>query len=289
VSGFANRTVSFTGDFRAVNNGRIEVAAYGTTIFKGLYSSEYKYRMYLGKNYSATGIIEFHCASNRINAASLLNADIYLKATDALPHTLLVYQNGDANYGKIFLCGNDQSFRGICWESPTSDELATGQCWLSEERPSTVRITGCESNTIVNVGGSPKYVNRLALFGNITLVMDVDPAYTTSGFFQEFFAVALAFSMSGYGCGCQRNLGIIPSFLQCGIGFILFFEPDTEVFEGGFVVPFGFSHILSDIEPLFRGKRNKIYADNFFGKFGFQKFNRPPDSISQSILINRRT
>lgn len=186
VSGFANRTVSFTGDFRAVNNGRIEVAAYGTTIFKGLYSSEYKNRMYLGKNYSAKGIIEFHCASNRINAASLSNADIYLKATDALPHTLLVYQNGDANYGRIFLCGNDQSFRGICWESPTPDELAAGQCWLSEERPSTVRITGCESNTIVKVGGSPKYVNRLALFGNITLVMDVDPAYTASGFFQEF-------------------------------------------------------------------------------------------------------
>lgn len=190
TSGFSNPTVTFTGDFKAVNKARIEVVPYGTTIFKGTYSSEYRDRRYIGWNSTAQGTVEFHSPSNRINAASLYNANVYLKAKDALPYSLLINQNGFDYLGKLYLCGNDQTFRGVSWGSdgsrPQPGETATGQCWISDDGPSTVRIIGCASNTVADVGGNPTYENRLALFGEITLVMDVDEAYTDTGFFQDF-------------------------------------------------------------------------------------------------------
>ena len=190
TSGFSNPTVTFTGDFTSPNKARIEVLPYGTTIFKGIYSSEYRDRRYIGVNSTAQGTVEFHSPSNRINAAALYNANVYLKAKDALPYSLLINQNGLDYLGKLYLCGNDQTFRGVSWGTetgwPQPGEASTGQCWLSEDDPSTVRIIGCASNTAYQAGGNPTYVNRLALFGKITLVMDVAKAYTDTGFFQDF-------------------------------------------------------------------------------------------------------
>jgi len=194
ADGFTNPTVTFNGDF--TSGGRMDMALYGKTIIKGRYysGSGADYRQHLGKNYFAYGTVELHSPSNRIKTCSLASADIYLKAKDALPYSLLFNMTGGSNYGKLFLCGNDQTFRGVCWATkdtpPSPGETATGQCWSSEDAPATVRIVGCDSNVLSSVisgsTGRPTFVNKLALFGKITLVMDVDPAITQTGFFQDF-------------------------------------------------------------------------------------------------------
>ena len=187
ASGFQNSTVTFNKDFTA--GGRMDMATYGTTIFKGLYSTANTtdYRQYIGWVYSANGTVELHSSSNRIGTCALCNASIYLKAKDALPYSLLCHAQGRDSEGKLFLCGNDQTFRGVCWNTkdspPNPGETATGQCWSSDD-PATVRIIGCASN--ISAGVTKTWVNKLAMFGKITLVMDVDPSFTSGGFYQEF-------------------------------------------------------------------------------------------------------
>ena len=191
----SNPTVTYEKDFVS-DTSYLEFATYGKSIFKGRFGSvEYTgdTKALVGLNSSGQGTVEFHSPSNRIGTCTLYHANIYLKATNALPYSLMFNKNGgNANLSKIFLCGNDQTFRGEIWGAdsyrPTPGETATGQCWTSVDEPATVRITGCASNTLANVGvnPAPTYVNRLALFGKITLVMDVDPTFTSSGFFQDF-------------------------------------------------------------------------------------------------------
>ena len=157
--------VSGTGYIFTVPKGRM--------IFKGRYISTYDSRSRLGGISSAQGTMEFRASSNELYRLDYYNADMDFKAVDAFPKTLFYYEYGSDGYAKTYLNGNDQTVLGFSWSTgsswPQSTENGTGQCWTSTDTPATVRITGCQPS---RAGNSGTFVNRLALFGKITLVME---------------------------------------------------------------------------------------------------------------------
>ena len=167
------------------NSSYIFTVPKGRMIFKGRYVSTYNSRSRLGAMSGAQGTMEFRASSNELWRLDYYNANLDFKAVDAFPKTLFHYEYGSDGYAKTYLNGNDQTVLGFSWSTgsswPQSTENGTGQCWTSEDAPATIRITGCAPSRT-----SGTFVNRLALFGKITLVMDVDPTYTASGFYQDF-------------------------------------------------------------------------------------------------------
>ena len=167
------------------NSSYIFTVPKGRMIFKGRYVSTYNSRSRLGVISSARGSMEFRASSNELWRLDYYNADMDFKAVDAFPTSLFHYEYGENNSCKTYLNGNDQTVLGFSWGTdsakPQPTETGTGQCWTSEDNPASVRITGCAPSRT-----SGTFVNRLALFGKITLVMDVDPTYTAQGFFQDF-------------------------------------------------------------------------------------------------------
>lgn len=150
-SGAVNSTVTFLEDFTC-DSGRMHISTYGKSIFKKQFGAPgytgYSYS-YMGYNSSGSGTLELHSPSNHLTSIALYNPSVYLKAKDALPYALLYYRNG---YGsKIYMCGNDQTFRGATWpaesykDRPNISEASTGHIWSSADDPATVRIIGFPS------------------------------------------------------------------------------------------------------------------------------------------------
>ena len=168
----------------SVEEAYLYLCPLGRMIFEGPYKGSaptYANSVALGYKYNAYGAMEFHASSNVAYRVSLYDADLDFRAVDAFPETLFYYENCGNDYCKMLLNGNDQTILGVCMKSSlTPGETAKGMC-ITSDAPATVRIIGCKMN---RVAGS--LVNRLALFGNVSLVMDVDSAYTSAGFFQDF-------------------------------------------------------------------------------------------------------
>lgn len=161
-----------------VNPNDMNLVPNGRMIFEGSLVAGGSHNGYKS---GARGTIEFLSPSNLGYRVSLYNANYDLKAVDALHDTLLYYWHGGSGYCRTYLNGNDQTIFGVCWGDAAPTETDTGQCFTSEEKPATVTITGGDRSRFAG-----SYVNKLALFGKITLVMDVDPTYTAQGFFQDF-------------------------------------------------------------------------------------------------------
>ena len=154
----------------------------GRMIFEGRYISVSKASTSLGYKSAAYGTMEFNVSSNELYRAALYNADLDFRAVDVFPDTLFYYENGSGSYCKTYLNGKNQTIRGICWGNPDPVETSAGMC-VTSDAPATLRIVGCEMS---RVPSAATLVNRLALFGKITLVMDVDPAFASEGFYQDF-------------------------------------------------------------------------------------------------------
>ena len=164
------------------NGAHLHLVPKGRMIFKGPYIATGSVNSYFGCRSGASGTIEFQSSSNVLYRAEIRDANIDLKAVDAFPNTLFYYRNSSGGCAYTHLNGNDQTILGISWGGPNPSETGSpGLCFTSEDEPATVRIKGCEKERIAG-----SLVNKLALFGKITLVMDVDPAYTAAGFFQDF-------------------------------------------------------------------------------------------------------
>ncbi len=164
------------------NSAHLHLVPIGRMIFKGPYIAAGIVNSYFGYKPGASGTIEFHSSSNVLYRAQRRDANVDLKAIDAFPNTLFYYNDSSGRYAYTYLNGNDQTILGISWGNPNPTETGSdGLCFSSEDKPATVRIKGCEKSRIAG-----SLVNKLALFGKITLVMDVDPAYTAAGFFQDF-------------------------------------------------------------------------------------------------------
>ncbi len=167
--------------------GYIFTVLKGRMIFVGRYVSTYNSRSRLGGISSAKGTMEFRASSNELWRLDYYNADMDFKAVDAFPNTLFYYEYGSTGFAKTYLNGNDQTIFGFSWSTgsdwPQATENEVGHCWTSTDAPATIRITGCATSRL---GSSGTFVNRVALFGKVTLVMDVNPTYTGQGFYQDF-------------------------------------------------------------------------------------------------------
>ena len=183
-----NPTVTYKGKFAADPGFGISVGTYGKSVFEGRYLAcqDRQHRDLFGVNASGRGQIEFHSSSNEMKLMSLYNAKLHFMAKDAFPDSLLWFQYGGDDC-KVFLYGNDQTIAGIGFgndsNAPKMTENSTGQCLTSVDDPATVRIVGCDKSTIYS---SVTLTHKIALFGKITLVMDVDPTFTSSGFYEDF-------------------------------------------------------------------------------------------------------
>ena len=172
--------------------GYLHTLIKGRIIMDGLFATDYKSRSRLGKISGARGTMEFRMSSNRLYRADMYNADFDYKAKDVFPNTLIHYEYGEAGYCKTYLNGHDQTVLGFSWTTDTRyaqvGETTSGQCWTSTESPATIRIIGCSPSRKdgPNGGAIGTLVNRLALYGKVSLVMDVDPQYTEAGFYQDF-------------------------------------------------------------------------------------------------------
>jgi len=187
----AARTVTFENDFETSSKADVSVYTYGTTIFNGkLIENTSTSNIGIGGASSAKGSVVFNSASNRVTRLSAYNANFTLNAKDALPETLIYFCYGSTgNYSIFDLNGNDQTFAGVLWSygnsHPSPSETSAGHRFrTTADHPATVRFTG--SNTYIPTGATAPYKNRLALSGPLTFVMDILPASTTKGFFQEF-------------------------------------------------------------------------------------------------------
>ena len=174
------------------NSGYIRLYSYGTIIFKDRFVSEYSGSSHFGFKSSATGLIEFQCSSNVVSVLNLYNADLALYAKDALPNTLVYFEYSRPARAKIYLNGSEQSIEGFCFSTqPGSNypaaatETSSGIALESPDNMTTVRITGSSKN-ILETSQYASWVNKIALKGKVSLVMDVDPSYTAAGFFQDF-------------------------------------------------------------------------------------------------------
>ena len=182
-----NPTVTYEGDFTVDAGKNLTMSTYGKTIFKGRYASDASYntRTQIGLNSSAQGSVEFHSPSNRIRSLITYNGKIYLYAKDAIPESQIFCEYGQS-YFNMYLNGFDQTVRSIQWSTeagyfPNPGETATYCCLLSDDE-ATFRITG----GTLEFTSKSTWVNRMAVNGKITLVMDVAPTYAASGFFQDF-------------------------------------------------------------------------------------------------------
>lgn len=193
---FSPATVNPTLVFmRGVSNpGYIRLGSYGTIIFKNRFVSEYSGSSHFGFRSSATGLVEFQCSSNVVRVLNLYNADLALYAKDALPNTLIYYEYSKPARAKIYLNGSEQGIEGFCFSTqPGSNypaaatETSSGIALISSDNMTTVRITGSNKN-ILEISEYASWVNKIALKGKVSLVMDVDPSYTAAGFFQDFSA-----------------------------------------------------------------------------------------------------
>ena len=182
-----NPTVTYEGDFTVDSGKTLLMTTYGKTIFKGRYVSDaaYNTRTQIGLNSSAQGSVEFHCPSNRMRSLTTYNGEIYLYAKDAIPESQLFCEYG-SSYFDVYLNGYDQTLRSIQWSTeagyfPNPGETAT-YCRLLSDDKATLRITG----GTLEFATKSTWVNRMAVNGKITLVMDVGSDYTSSGFYQDF-------------------------------------------------------------------------------------------------------
>jgi len=164
-----------------VGNNYLHLYVKGRMIFEDRFIvSDYTTRSMFGPNYGDQGAIEFQASSNYLYQANLRNVSVYLKADDALALTWMHYADGGASYCQTYLTGL-QSILGISWGTASASEDSSGQC-ITSENPATLRITGCDMSRL----SSLSLVNKTAIFGKTTLLMDVDPTYTDQGFYQEF-------------------------------------------------------------------------------------------------------
>ena len=184
------RTVTFENTVSSASGKELDIYSYGTTIFNGKFiEGRTDSNNLLGGVSSARGTIVFNSSSNSVKKISTYNANFTLNARDALPEALLYLRYGEKERSIFNLNGKDQTFSGVIWnwgqDTPTPTENSSGfRLCTTEGNPATVRFTG--SNTYTPSGGTTPYKNRLALSGPLTLVMDVLPASTSSGFYQEF-------------------------------------------------------------------------------------------------------
>ena len=171
-----------------VGGNYLHLGIKGRMIFEDRFIvSNYAQGSLLGISYSDQGVIEFLASSNYLYLAALRNSNVYLKANDVFALTWIHYQYGGGAYGTTHLTGL-QSILGISWDDPTMTdviETSAGQCITSED-PATLRITGCEMSRLSTMSVDNMLVNKTAIFGKTTLLMDVDPAYTKQGFYQDF-------------------------------------------------------------------------------------------------------
>ena len=185
-----SRTVTFENDVSTASSAELSLYAYGTTTFNGkLTESATTANISIGGASSAKGSVVFNTSSNSVKKIATYNANFTLNARDALPETLFYFCYGANGYAKFNLNGNDQTFAGVIWRygssHPSPPENDSGfRFRTTEGHPATVRFTG--SNTYTPNGGTTPYKNRLALSGPLTLVMDILPASTKNGFYQEF-------------------------------------------------------------------------------------------------------
>ena len=187
----AARTVTFENDFETASKADVSIYTYGTTIFNGKLTEAYTgSNTGIGGASSAKGSVVFNSASNKVTKLSTYNANFTFNAKDTLPETLFYFCYGSTgNYSIYDFNGNDQTFAGVIWSygdsHPSPSETSAGHRFRTTEgHPATVRFTG--SNTYTPSTATAPYKNRLALSGPLTLVMDILPASTTKGFFQEF-------------------------------------------------------------------------------------------------------
>lgn len=184
------QTVIFENDVSTASNAELSLYAYGTTIFNGKLSENLVgNNILMGGASTATGTIVFNSQSNLVKKLATYNGNFTLNARDALPETLVFIRNSRDRSCSIFdLNGNDQTFSGVIWyigsSAPpvTPYETSSGfRFRTAEGKPATMRLTG---TTIYKTDTTNR--NYMALSGPLTLVMDILPARTTDGFFQEF-------------------------------------------------------------------------------------------------------
>ncbi len=184
------RTVTFENDVTAASGKEISIYTYGTTIFGGrLKEGSTGNNIVIGGAYSAKGSVVFNSSSNSVQKIVTYNANFTFNARDVLPETLFYFRYGGNGFSIFDFNGNDQTFAGVLWSygdsHPSPPENDSGLRFRTTEgHPATVRLTG--SNTYTPSGGTTPYKNRLALSGPLTLVMDILPASTSGGFYQEF-------------------------------------------------------------------------------------------------------
>ncbi len=173
-------TVTYKKGIR-VGNNYLHLWIKGKMIFGDRFVvSDYANRSLFGTMSSGQGTIEFQASSNYLYQANLRNADVKLTGEDAFALTWMHYENGEASYCKTYLTGL-QSILGISWGTASASETSSGQC-ITSEAPATLRITGCNMSRL----SSLSLVNKTAIFGKTTLLMDVDSTYTDQGFYQDF-------------------------------------------------------------------------------------------------------
>ena len=184
------QTVIFENDVSTASNAELSLYAYGTTIFNGKLSENLVgNNILMGGASTATGTIVFNSQSNLVKKLATYNGNFALNARDALPDTLIFIRNSLEKSCSIFdLNGNDQTFSGVIWYNGTTDppttpnETSSGfRFRTTDGNPATLRLTGV---TVYKTYTTNR--NYMALSGPLTLVMDILPASTTDGFFQEF-------------------------------------------------------------------------------------------------------
>ena len=186
----ATQTVTFENDVSTASSAELSLYAYGTTIFSGKLSENLiGNNIPIGAASTAKGTIVFNSQSNSVKKIATYNANFALNARDALPDTLIFIRNSLEKSCSIFdLNGNDQTFSGVIWYNGTKDppttpnETSSGfRFRTTDGNPATLRLTGA---TVYTTNATNR--NFLALSGPLTLVMDIFPASTTAGFYQEF-------------------------------------------------------------------------------------------------------
>ena len=179
--------IVFEGDVSSRSGNYIFLYPYGTITFNGKYNSGYQKTTSLGGKSDAYGTIEFCSSSNVVTVAGFFNANISLKAVDALAQSVLYYQYGNSR-NIMDINGHDQTFLGILWKTanPTTEDPNSFKIRSQEPNMATIRIKGFDPTDANKVESGATLVNRLALSGNLSLVMDVDADLTAKGFYQDF-------------------------------------------------------------------------------------------------------
>ena len=90
--------IVFEGDVSSADGNYINLYPYGDFVFKGRLCSGYKkFGTKFGGKSNAKGLIEFQSPSIEVFVVSLCNPNVSLKAQDALPVSILYFENGSEN------------------------------------------------------------------------------------------------------------------------------------------------------------------------------------------------